>query len=273
MSYTLQMNIFRYSIAFLVLLAAACTNQVITCYPSQPQPIDALRVLTYNIHHGVGLDGRLDLERIAAVINESGADLVALQEVDVLTSRTDNIDQIATLARLTNMYGAFTPFMDFQDGQYGLAVLSRYHIQNARPIKLPPGKHEPRSALAVDVFIPGHAQLTFISLHLDWLDDDTERFTQAEALVAALESEHGVILAGDFNDTPNSQTIRLFDKTYANAQKPKRHNNTYPANNPDREIDFVMYRPAYAWSGSSRVLDERVASDHRPVLAILEWVR
>lgn len=267
------MTTLRTLLALLVLLATGCATNEQSANTPQPPPTDALRVLTYNIHHGVGVDGTLDLARIAAVINESGADLVALQEVDVHASRTDSVDQIATLARLTNMYGAFTPFMDFQDGQYGLAVLSRYHIQNARPITLPPGKHEPRAALAVEVFVPGHAQLTFVSLHLDWLDDDTERFAQAEALVAALQDEHCVILAGDFNDTPGSRTMRLFDEAYTNAPKPRAARSTFPSNGPNIEIDFVMYRPAYAWSGTSRVLDERVASDHRPVLAILEWVR
>ena len=234
-------------------------------------PAEPLGVLTYNIHHGEGVDGVLDLERIAALITESGADLVALQEVDERATRSGGVDQAAELARLTGMHHAFAPFMDFQSGRYGLAVLTRYPIERARAIELPPGKHEPRTALAAEVVVPGHGGVTFVCLHLDWLDDDTERFAQAGALIAALESEQRVILAGDFNDTPGSRTIGLFESGFTNAYKPAGASATFPAGGPEAEIDFVMYRPASAWRGTARVLGETTASDHRPVLARLGW--
>jgi endonuclease/exonuclease/phosphatase family metal-dependent hydrolase len=261
-----------HTLALVVLLSALCGCSSSPSVADAPE-YDALRVLTYNIHHGEGVDGVLDLERIAAVITESGADLVALQEVDVRAARTGSVDQLDTLARLTGMTGVFTPFMDFQGGQYGLAVLSRYPIQRAWPIELPPGTLEPRSALAVEVMIPGHASVTFVSLHLDWLGDDAERYAQARALVAGLEDEHSVILAGDFNDRPGSRTNELFERTYVNTPKPRGASSTFPAPGPPAEIDFVMYRPAFGFAGTAAVLGETTASDHRPVLATLEWVR
>ena len=241
--------------------------------PSVAHRPPALRVLTYNTHHGEGTDGVLDLERIARVINESGADLVALQEIDDRAARTGSVDQAAEYARLTGMHHAFAPFMDFQGGRYGLAVLSRYPIDNAYAITLPDGMHEPRVALAADIDIPGAGAVTFVNLHLDWLREDTERYAQAQALIGALDGFHPVILAGDFNDTPDSRTMRLFDETYTNAAKPEGARPTFPAGDPDIEIDFIMYRPAPEWVGQAQVLDETVASDHRPVLAVLEWRR
>ncbi len=231
---------------------------------------EPLRVLTYNIHHGAGVDGILDLERIAKLIRDSGADLVALQEVDIRTTRTGGIDQLDTLARLTGMHGAFAPFMDFQGGQYGLGVLSVYPIDEAQPIVLPPGQREPRSALAVTVTVPEFGRVQFVSLHFDWLQDDSERYAQAVALNKALDGASRVILAGDFNDQPGSRTMQFLSSAFANAQKPAHARFTFPSGSPEREIDFVMFRPMDAFVASAVVLDESIASDHRPVLAILE---
>ena len=90
-----------------------------------------LRVMTYNIHHAEGLDGKVDLERIANVIRQSNADIVALQEVDKNTRRTGGIDMPADLARLTGMNVAFGANLDnFQGGQYGTAILSRFPFES-----------------------------------------------------------------------------------------------------------------------------------------------
>src|SRR5215510_6223522 len=89
-----------------------------------------LRVMTYNIHVGVGMDKKLDLQRIAAVINRERPDLVGLQEVDRGVKRTEGKDEIAELAALTKMHYAFAHNLDFQGGQYGVAILSRFPIRN-----------------------------------------------------------------------------------------------------------------------------------------------
>lgn len=261
----------------LLLSGVGCTDDSRVAPPAQSPTMagdDVLRVLTYNTHHGEGTDGVLDLERIARVITDATPDLVALQEIDNNASRTAGVDQAATLGSLTGMHHAFAPFMDFQGGEYGLAVLSKHPIVSARVIGLPPGRHEPRAALAVEVAPAGKPRLTIVCLHFDWLEGDAERFAQAEALLAALDSEAGVILAGDFNDTPGSRTIRAFeDAGFAIARPAAGSGFTFPADSPNKRIDFVMYRPAFAFVGGVRVLGEEVASDHRPVLAVLEWTK
>jgi endonuclease/exonuclease/phosphatase family metal-dependent hydrolase len=72
-----------------------------------------LRVMTYNIHVGVGMDKKLDLQRIAQVINDQHPDLVGLQEVDRGVKRTEGSDEIAELAKLTSMNYAFAHNLDY----------------------------------------------------------------------------------------------------------------------------------------------------------------
>jgi endonuclease/exonuclease/phosphatase family metal-dependent hydrolase len=88
-----------------------------------------LRVMTYNIHVGVGMDKKLDLPRIAGVINAQHPDLVGLQEVDRGVTRTQRIDEIAELAKLTRMDYAFAFNLRYQGGQYGVAILSSFPIR------------------------------------------------------------------------------------------------------------------------------------------------
>lgn len=251
---------------------AACGARGPRADPEPPRSADALRVMTYNIHHGEGTDGVLDLERIATVIAGASPDLVALQEVDQDAARSGGVDQAAELGRLTGMHHAFAPFMEFEGGRYGLAILSRHPIQSTQVIALPAGRHEPRSALVAEVMIPGRACVTFVCAHLDWLEGDEERFAQAGVLLRSLEDDPSVVLAGDLNDVPGSRTLELLSETFKDAAKPRDERATYPSHAPREEIDFVMYRPGYAFVGTARVLDERAASDHRPVLAALEWV-
>ncbi|MCA9157935.1 MAG: hypothetical protein KDA72_06385, partial [Planctomycetales bacterium] len=97
------------------------TIQVLTAQgqePTSPAPLQ-LRVLSYNIHHGRGIDDQVDLERLAKVVNDCHPDLVALQEVDNRTQRTDGVDQTAELARLTGLHAQFARQIDFEGGQYG----------------------------------------------------------------------------------------------------------------------------------------------------------
>ncbi|MCA9290935.1 MAG: endonuclease/exonuclease/phosphatase family protein [Phycisphaerales bacterium] len=239
---------------------------------SAPPP-EPLRVMTYNIRHGAGMDGVIDLERIAAVIVGAAPDVVALQEVDRNAGRSGVVDQASELARLTGLeHHAFGPFMDFDGGQYGMAILSRHPIESSRVIDLPPGAHEPRTALWASIARP-RAPFVLVGVHFDWLADDVSRWAQAEALVRALATEsRPLIVAGDFNDVPGSRTIERLDRTWLRIPKVRGSSFTFPSPSPEREIDFIYAR---VWSrrptGLARVIDERAASDHRPVVATIAW--
>src|SRR5687768_14745518 len=109
---------------------------------SQPKNV-SMRVMTYNIHHGEGTDGKIDLERIAKLITDNKVDLVALQEVDRNTERTGRRDMLAELAKLTGMNVAFGSNLQLQGGEYGNAVLCRgriYWQENRRLPQIVPGE-------------------------------------------------------------------------------------------------------------------------------------
>lgn len=217
--------------------------------------------MCWNLHHGVGEDDKLDLERIAAVIREQKPDLVALQEIDNKCRRSGSVDQAAELARLTGLHGRFGKAMDHDGGEYGQAILSRFPIGDTQVHRLP-GDGEPRIAFEAEVKIEGKP-LRMISVHLDHQQDE-RRLKQAETLVKALENHHEpMILAGDFNDAPASPALKVFAAPWSAVAK-EEPGLTCPAAKPKDEIDHILLRGLGA-AEPAIVLPEAVASDHRPV--------
>ena len=232
--------------------------------------VDTIRIVAYNIHHGAGMDEKLDLPRIAEIISSLRPDLVALQEIDNSVERTGFIDQATVLGELTGLEAAFGEFMPYQGGRYGMAVLSRWPIVRAQNHRLPDGE-EPRSALAVRVLSPTtNRELEFVGIHFYRTAD--ERLAQATRVKEIYESEAApVILAGDFNSRPESEVLALLSGSWYFIEKGA-DSFTFPSTAPDHEIDYVAYRPeANFMVAIQRLLDEPVASDHRPLFVELVW--
>lgn len=229
-----------------------------------------LRVLCYNAHHGEGTDGKLDLPRIANVIRAADPDLVALQELDDKTKRTGGVDQTAELARLTGLHGKFGKAIDFQGGGYGQALLSRFPLGDATVHPLPgmPNR-EKRIAFEARLAIDGR-DLSFVTTHLDH-QLAAEREQQAAKLNELFSgTDRPVILAGDLNATPDSKEFAALTAKWTDATAGKALL-TIPVDKPTRQIDHVLFRPADRFRVvSAVVVDEPVASDHRPVLVVLE---
>lgn len=230
--------------------------------------VRSLRVLSYNLHHSEGTDGRVDLERIARVIRDSRADLVALQEIDVNTERTGRVDQATEYVRLTGLHGQFGKAIDFQGGAYGQMLLSRWPLEDFRVHPLPnPNRREQRIAVSALVTLPGGRRLRFIGAHLDASREDGDRWLQIGRLQDLFANDlTPAIMAGDFNDRPESRVmvrmLSLWEDASASSPQP-----TIPAGDPEARIDFVLLRPPGAWRAvHSEVLPESVASDHRAVL-------
>lgn len=231
-----------------------------TCVLAQP-----LKVFCWNIQHGRGMDGRIDLDRIAAVIDAEKPDLVALQEVDQATRRSGGVDQAAVLGEKLGMEVVFGKAMDYQGGGYGLAVLSRLPIDGHRVHRLP-GPGEPRIALET-IVRRGDETLGFVCVHLDHRSEET-RVAQVKAIDQALEGRKRVLLCGDINDVPGSATMRAFGEGWSLVPK-ENPAATYPAPEPVREIDHFLLRGLEP-AGPLRVLEEKMASDHRPVAGTVE---
>ncbi len=232
---------------------------------SETPPLE-LRVLTYNIHHGQGMDGKFDYQRLARIITSVKPDVVALQEVDRKTRRASDVDQAALLGKLTGMKSAYGRAMYYSDGEYGEAILSRFPIAEAKahPLPFKTGR-EPRTVLVAkiepDNGLPG---FLFAGTHLCHQSEEL-RTDQARQINLRLpeKGEIPVILTGDLNARKGSATMKeLLGKRWIDATE------------KISRIDYILLRPNDPW----RVvevgnIDERIASDHKPVLAVLEWVK
>ncbi|MFO1492012.1 MAG: endonuclease/exonuclease/phosphatase family protein [Kiritimatiellia bacterium] len=231
-----------------------------------------LVVATYNIHHGVPMaGGAIDLPRIAQVIREMDADVVALQEVDRKTRRSGGVDQAEELARLAGMQVAFGPAMAFDGGQYGNAVLCKTALLSVTNHPLPGVRGaEPRAVLEV-TFQPSDAapRIRLLAAHLD-NENDAGRLLQAKRLneLAAAAPAGVVLLAGDFNAVPGSGPVRTLLESWTNVATVEEP--TYPADRPADRIDHILQRTGGGLvCRTSRVVAEPGASDHRPLLTIL----
>jgi endonuclease/exonuclease/phosphatase family metal-dependent hydrolase len=230
-----------------------------------------LRLMTYNIRHGRGADGRVDLGRIAEVIAAHEPDVVVLQEVDYGRCRSGIVDQSDVLARRLGLEARFAPCVDHdEDGHYGIATLAKIPVVASRQVALPRRgglrPSEPRSALVTR--LAWHdGELDVINTHLSLSRE--ERALQMPAL-AALGAhhgdDHGLVVAGDFNCGPGSGILRhlLAQLRRVHVARP-----SWPSRFPFLRLDHVLYRGQLDPSHAEVVADPlaRRASDHLPVVA------
>ena len=237
-----------------------------------PEPI-TLRILSYNIRTGIGMDNKHDLARTAAFIKSQNPDLVALSEVDDRTRRSGGINQAMRLGELTGLHAIFGKAMPYNGGYYGEAILSKHPFQEILVHPLPAAtNHEPRALVEVQVQIGASGPLvTFYGTHLDHQARD-ERVKQVAVIqqVATNRMDRFTFLAGDFNDEPGTTPITELLRWWRNAG-PDDAQLTWPADKPQERIDFIFYRQHPRLKVvRSEVLNEPVISDHRPVLAVFE---
>ena len=232
-----------------------------------------VRVLTYNIHHGEGSDGVLDLPRTAAVINSVSPDLVALQEVDEKTERSGGVSQVTELGRLTGLRPVFGEAMPYQGGGYGVAILSRWPLLAIRNRPLPrvDANREPRTALSVTVRpAADHPDVTLTTTHFDFGRGDG-RDLQARAIDEMLAGDDTLsIIAGDLNSGEESEVVRILRERWSEIDVPG-PTAMSGAGRLIYRLDWLFVRPASRWRLlEARRVEEMTASDHLPVFAVLE---
>jgi endonuclease/exonuclease/phosphatase family metal-dependent hydrolase len=239
-----------------------------------------VRALTFNIHHGVGLDGVHDLERVAEVIEGAAADLAGLQEVDRhLSARSDYLDQAAWLAERLDMDMAYGPVVDLgptESGpagvprQYGVALLSRAPLREPRNLLLTrPRGGEQRGLLGAVVDADGRA-VRVLCTHLQHRSR-IERRAQATQIAEALAAGTGpVVMMGDLNARPGDPEIApltaVLDDAWVVAGDGPGF--TFDAATPHARIDYVLTSADLA-ARSAAVLPAD-ASDHLAVVAELD---
>ena len=230
-----------------------------------------IKVLSYNVHHcnPPSKPGLIDVPGIAKVINNSNADIVGLQEIDVNNERSGmNLDQAAKLAELTEMKFYFSKGIDYKGGAYGTAILSKYPISEMETIPLPQEVGtEQRTLSVLTVDLPENKKVRFGNIHLDYTSD-ANALIQAKAITAYFEKEElPIILVGDFNVEATSLTMAHFGRTFTRTCE-QGCPNTIPVINPRKTIDFIMYSDGFGIQTIfHEVIQEHYASDHLPVFA------
>ncbi len=248
-----------------------------TSYFEPSSSVKTLRIMTYNVHGCVGMDGKLSPNRIARVIARHDLDVVALQELDVGRGRSGGIDQAEIIARKLNMSFHFHPSFHLKEGQYGNAILSRFPMRVIRTGALPRLKaqrlFEPRGALWVELDTNG-TKINLVTSHLSlW---PAERLLQAEALLGSdwagsAGCEGPVIICGDFNAQPRSIICQRMGCTLRDAQmilKSHRPHSTWIYG----RIDHVFVSPDIEVMGVAvpRTDLDKVSSDHLPLIVELK---
>ncbi|MCP2044424.1 endonuclease/exonuclease/phosphatase family metal-dependent hydrolase [Pontibacter sp. HSC-36F09] len=264
-----------YLSGLLLLISCAPSSRQSTPKHASETPVTQLRVMSYNIHHAnpPSKKGMIELETIANVIRKESVDLVALQEVDVNIARSGNVNQAKALAELLGMHYYFAKAIDFGGGEYGVAILSRFPLSDTRKVPLPEEaepKAEDRVVALATVQLPGGQRILFGSTHLDVLSSDN-RLQQVQTINNIAEAQEGpFILAGDFNDYPDSPAITALDGVFQRTCQTNCEP-TFPQDNPDRIIDYIVFSRTFNLKVlSQHVMPESYASDHRPVVAVLE---
>ena len=219
-----------------------------------------LQVMSYNVRHCAGMDLVLDYDRTATIINKQQPDVVALQELDSMTGRSEQRYQLGELATRTAYYPVFGSAIDYDGGKYGVGILTREPPLNTKAIPLP--GEEPRVLLVVEL-----KDYVLACTHLDL--EEEQRLASIPLIVEEAQRwQKPFILAGDWNDTPDSELLQEMAKHFTILSG---NEATFPADKPQECIDYIAsYKDRPAEALESIVIDEPEASDHRPLVVRLQ---
>ncbi|NGP45577.1 endonuclease/exonuclease/phosphatase [Bacillaceae bacterium SIJ1] len=267
------------SLSLVLLLCFAGVNQVSAKGgpPHVPKgKILNVKVMSYNVHHAVGEDGVLDMDRIADVIRQSGAEIIGLQEVDRHWSeRSDFVDQAKALADALGMHYVFGANLDFdplaegdERRQYGTAILSTYPILDSENVLLN-SNGEQRGLLRTKINIRGE-HIQFYNTHLGLSTEERERQT-AEIMQTSQTFSGPSIIVGDFNAEPDDVELDNITAEYEDAFADNNEAYTYSAANPTTRIDYIFHSDELNLQGAEVI--DTLASDHLPIVAEFEWKR
>ena len=252
--------------AVLAAAAAGCLNS-----GSGSEPV---KLATYNIQIGRGMDRRYNIDRTVEALRRISAETIVLNEVDVGTKRSFGVDQASFLGGKLKMNSAFGRASDRPGGVYGNAVLSVYPIEKLAVLDLPATPRESRSALVVKICAPKPYYV--IATHLSYEQKpevEKQRLKSIDLIAGYVRQKKlsPVLLCGDLNSNFNSPVIRQVSKHgFRIVNSLTGDMLSCPAKKPTALLDYICVFPADAVQIiDCRVLDEPLASDHRPVRAEL----
>ena len=197
------------------------------------------------------------------MINNASPDVVAVQEVDSVTNRSNQKYVLGEIAERTQMYACFAPAIEYDGGKYGIGLLSKKAPLHLQAIALP-GREEARALILAEF-----EDYIYCCTHLSLTEEDRMKSLEILKTFAA-SYKKPLFLAGDMNAEPESDFIKELQKEFRILSNPKQH--TFPAPAPKETIDYVA---AFKQNDkgfavvSSEVVNEPVASDHRPIVVEL----
>lgn len=227
------------------------------------QAQNTLKLMSYNIKNANGMDNVCNFQRIANVINNTSPDVVAIQEVDSMTNRSGQKYVLGEIAERTQMHGYFAPAIDYDGGKYGIGLLTKQVPLRLQTLPLP-GREEARTLILAEF-----ADYIYCCTHMSLTEED--RMKSLELVKAFTSSStKPLFLAGDMNAEPESGFIKKLQKDFQILSNPKQH--TFPAPDPKETIDYIAMLKQNAKGFaviSAKVINEPMASDHRPILVEL----
>jgi endonuclease/exonuclease/phosphatase family metal-dependent hydrolase len=220
--------------------------------------------MDYNLHDAANTDGRIDPEALARVIEESGADVVGLQEVSRGWLVWGGMDMLTWLSQRLDMPYVWGPTAD---EQWGNAILSRYPIKSVEFFNLPPEDVLIlRGYIWADIEVDGKT-LSVVTTHFSERDDQDEiRTMQASEILSTWNNQGATVIMGDLNALPDSQAITLMldggliDISREIGEQPTY---TYYSANPDHQIDYIFVSSDLGYRDFA--IPETTASDHLPL--------
>ncbi len=224
------------------------------------------KLMTYNIRHGVGMDRILNLERTANVIKVADPDILIMNEVDHGTARSFGVLQADSLGKLLQMTAIFARSIEYDGGEYGNALLTKlpvlsFHISDLATDSLLEG----RSVFLASLDL-GEDTLYVMGTHLGL--DPEEQIEQVQRIIQLLPKSSALILAGDFNFQSDSEHYQIVSHYLRDGilQIEPDAENTFPANNPNRRIDYIFIGPDIKPIGIPVFKGDGLstASDHLP---------
>ncbi|MFD0697572.1 endonuclease/exonuclease/phosphatase family protein [Paenibacillus sp. GCM10027628] len=219
---------------------------------------ESFAIMTFNIHHGEGLDGKVNLYRIAEFLKKQHADVIALQEVDRYRLRSGYVDQALELAQLLGMHVCFSASLSYSVGQYGNAILSRYPIVNSARTLLP-GDKERRSVLTATLHV-GSEDIHIADTHLGLSTEDrTVQMKQISEILAPIQGP--LIIAGDFNTDKDPSSLSSQLRQISTLPLLHGLTSTFHSGAVIDHICTNLQNPQPAWTIQTAV------SDHFPVMA------
>jgi endonuclease/exonuclease/phosphatase family metal-dependent hydrolase len=217
-----------------------------------------LTILTYNVHLCVGVDNITDYQRVADIINRINPQVVALQELDSATHRSDGYITLNELATRTNMYPVYGPYFEYEGGKYGIGILSKEKPVKWESIPIP-GRIENR-LLIVEL-----EDYILCCTHLSGIQE--AKLKSVEILNGLFEeSSKPVFFAGDLNSVPGSEVINNIERRWIMLNNPSVP--TSPSYNPQKCIDYIfaLIDSSHTFRINHNIVEkEPVASDHCPV--------